>query len=81
MIEGVEEHPPPFYDGRGREGQPTMCGLIDVTKLVGTASSSPSNDSSSPLSVSSSPQDHGNSSPLSQQVGEENLVKTNGKPR
>lgn len=29
-----------LYDGRGREGQPTMCGLIDVTKLATTANES-----------------------------------------
>ena len=23
-----------LWDGRGREGQPTLCGLIDVTKLT-----------------------------------------------
>ena len=41
-----------LYDGRGREGQPTMCGLIDVAKLTGTTIPS------SPLQPSSSPQDH-----------------------
>ena len=41
-----------LYDGRGREGQPTMCGLIDVSKLTSTT------HRSSPLAASSSPQDH-----------------------
>jgi len=33
-----------LYDGRGREGQPTMCGLIDVNKLqpVDAAANNPS---------------------------------------
>jgi len=26
-----------LWDGRGREGEPTLCGLIDVTKLAGQA--------------------------------------------
>lgn len=51
-----------LYDGRGREGQPTMCGLIDVTKLLAdtptTPGSSPLGGSSSPLEPCSSPQDH-----------------------
>jgi len=82
-----------IYDGRGREGQPTMCGLIDVAKLTGAAgvpsittdeklvSSSPPNGSSSPLPVSSSPQDHPKNTPLSSEVVKENHVKNNGKPR
>lgn len=54
-----------LYDGRGREGQPTMCGLIDAGSLPGlakstttTASSSPLEDQSSPLVTASSPPDH-----------------------
>ena len=54
-----------LYDGRGREGQPTMCGLIDPSKLPGGSAgatptkpaSSPPKPSSSPLFTPSSPQD------------------------
>jgi len=49
-----------LYDGRGREGQPTMCGLADVTKLQATATTTAA---SSPLPSPSAPQDH-RSSPL-----------------
>jgi len=78
-----------LYDGRGREGQPTMCGLIDVSNLAGAAgltstttiSSSSQNGSSSPLAVGSSPLDHPNVPPLSTEVEKKNHDKTNGKPR
>ncbi len=75
-----------IYDGRGREGQPTMCGLIDVTKLTGAAgpaSSTTTNETShsSPPTVNSSPQDHPDITHSSPQVEIKNLVKTNGKPR
>jgi DNA primase catalytic core len=53
------------YDGRGREGQPTMCGLIDAATLPGVAKSTTTNTASSPLErasslleLESSPQDH-----------------------
>ena len=55
-----------LYDGRGREGQPTMCGLIDPSKLPGgsasstpttSTSSSPPEPPSSPLVTASSPLD------------------------
>ena len=70
------------YDGRGREGQPTMCGLIDVTKLPGSAKqpsttnnvSSPLDTESSPSESESSPQDHPKNTPLSSPA-------PNGKPR
>ena len=74
-----------LYDGRGREGQPTMCGLIDVKKLskqkTTTNGSSPLNGSSSPLSLVSSPSDHPNVTRSSPQTAEANHEKTNGKPR
>jgi len=59
-----------MYDGRGREGQPTMCGLLDVSKLPRQSSStthgsSPLNRLSSPLSSVSSPLDHPQSAPVS----------------
>jgi len=62
-----------LYDGRGREGQPTMCGLIDVKKLTEasdsssatTNASSPLNRVSSPLEAESTPQDHPKNTPLS----------------
>ena len=61
-----------LYDGRGREGQPTMCGLIDVTKLPAPTSttprSSPLKDPLSPLGRQSSPQDHPQNTPSSRQV-------------
>ncbi|MCH7725024.1 MAG: toprim domain-containing protein [Planctomycetes bacterium] len=71
-----------IYDGRGREGQPTMCGLIDVAKLPGVVTpdvttnpaSSPLEDRSSPLATASSPQDHPESAPSSRS-------SNNGKPR
>jgi len=70
-----------IYDGRGREGQPTMCGLIDVTKLAGEAGQSLTTPtSSSPPNGSSSPQDHPENTPLSHKVGNKNHEKTNGKP-
>ena len=66
------------YDGRGREGQPTMCGLIDVTKLPKESPkakpSSPQNDASSPLDAESSPQDHPKNTASSS-------PSTNGKPK
>ena len=55
-----------LYDGRGREGQPTICGLIDPSKLQPitptTAETEPSSThpigDSSPQEPSSSPQEH-----------------------
>ena len=74
-----------LYDGRGREGQPTMCGLIDVKKLskqkTTTNGSSPLNGSSSPLSLASSPSDHPDITRSSLQTEGANNAKTNGKPR
>jgi DNA primase len=32
-----------FYDGRGREGEPTLCGLLDPSKLRQRTSTEPSN--------------------------------------
>ncbi|TWU62310.1 DNA primase [Crateriforma conspicua] len=50
-----------LYDGRGREGQPTMCGLIDVTKLPASTPTTNESSGSDPVSsgqtVESSPQD------------------------
>ncbi len=66
-----------MYDGRGREGQPTMCGLLDVSKLPRPSLStthgsspldrlsSPPSPVSSPPSPVSSPLDHPKSAPLS----------------
>jgi len=64
-----------LYDGRGREGQPTMCGLIDAAKLPGdapkpiatTTASSPLEESSSPLDRQSSPSKHPKITPSSPQ--------------
>ncbi len=85
-----------LYDGRGREGQPTMCGLIDPNHLAGAAakavtttnksspskkSSSPLAPASSPLAASSSPQDHAQITPSSTQVMNGKPVKTKVKPR
>jgi hypothetical protein len=64
-----------LYDGRGREGQPTMCGLIDAAKLPGDApepiattdESSPLQDPSSPPNRQSSPLDHPKVTPSSPQ--------------
>ncbi len=64
-----------IYDGRGREGQPTMCGLIDVAKLSTTTSHS------SGQTLVSSAQDRPFIGPLSEPSSNGNLVKTNGKPR
>lgn len=70
-----------LYDGRGREGQPIMCGLIDVSKLPAdtssTARSSPLNRSSSPVELASSPQDHPQNTPSSPQ-GERTKPSKNG---
>jgi hypothetical protein len=70
-----------LYDGRGREGQPTMCGLIDVAKLIESATttndSSPLKGSSSPLSRQSSPLDHPENTPSSPQ-GEHTEPSKNG---
>ncbi len=67
-----------LYDGRGREGQPTMCGLIDAGKLMKSTTtkqhSSPPTPSSSPLNSASSPLDHPKNTPLSP-------PSKNGKPR
>jgi DNA primase catalytic core len=66
------------YDGRGREGQPTMCGLIDVTTLpkdtTTTNPSSPPSDPSSPLGAASSPQDH-------PEITASSSPSKNGKPK
>ena len=57
-----------LYDGRGREGQPTMCGLIDVAKLTSTT------DGSSGLEAASSGQDRPD-------IGPSSPSSKNGKPR
>lgn len=58
-----------FYDGRGREGQPTMCGLIDVAKLSklieSRAEPTSTTQGSSPLKPASSPLDHPRITPSS----------------
>jgi len=74
------------YDGRGREGQPTMCGLIDVKKLPGVMKeSSTTSDVSSPLerlssqlAAASSPQDHPKNTPLSHPSPNGKRKKTQG---
>ena len=70
-----------LYDGRGREGQPTMCGLIDLTKLTTTKPSSGSEPQSSGQTIESSAQDRVTIGPSSEQLTEANHAKTNGKPR
>ena len=70
-----------LYDGRGREGQPTMCGLIDLTKLTTTQPSSGSELQSSGQTDESSAQDRVLIGASSEQVTETNHAKTNGKPR
>lgn len=63
-----------LYDGRGREGQPTMCGLIDVTKLTTTNPSSGSAVASSGQTNASSAQDRSTIGPSSE-------PSKNGKPK
>jgi DNA primase catalytic core len=64
-----------LYDGRGREGQPTMCGLIDVAKLTSTTDqSSGSNAASSGQSLETSVQDR----PV---IGASSEPSSNGKPK
>jgi len=41
-----------LWDGRGREGEPTLCGLIDVTKLTDQQAAEPPNLSASEPSLS-----------------------------
>ncbi len=68
-----------LWDGRGREGEPALCGLIDVTKLAGKGSTTASNlarsernlaGQTSNLAGSNRPE----STPLAQ-------AQTNGKPK
>ena len=63
-----------LYDGRGREGQPTMCGLIDVTKLTTAKHSSRAKPQSSGQSGESSAHDRPVIGPSSDAAG-------NGKPK
>jgi len=64
-----------LYDGRGREGQPTMCGLIDVAKLTTTnGPSSGSEAASSGPALESSAQDR----PV---IGPSSQPSSNGKPK
>lgn len=70
-----------LYDGRGREGQPTMCGLIDLTKLSTTKPSSGSEPQSSGQTIESSALNRVTIGPSSEQLHEANHAKTNGKPR
>ena len=67
-----------IYDGRGREGQPTMCGLLDAASLpkamTTTKVSSPPIDQSSPLVTASSPLNHPENTPTSS-------PSKNGKPK
>ena len=64
-----------LYDGRGREGQPTMCGLIDVTKLSSTT------DPSSGSAAASSGQDDESSAQDRPVIGASSEPSKNGKPK
>ena len=71
-----------LYDGRGREGQPTMCGLIDVAKLTTTTKpSSGLAGRSSGQTAESSGSDRPVIGPSSQPVATATLAESNGKPR
>ena len=68
------------YDGRGREGQPTMCGLLDAASLPAatptTKASSPQAGASSPRPPQSSPLDHPNNTPRSPAANNAKANKT-----
>lgn len=64
-----------LWDGRGREGQPTLCGLIDVAKLNGTTNNLAGQNGN--LAGPKRPQ----SAHLADGKRNELLVKTNGKRR
>ncbi|TWB87047.1 hypothetical protein FB106_1276 [Synechococcus sp. Ace-Pa] len=66
-----------LYDGRGREGQPTMCGLIDVTKLTETATTT---NQSSGSTLASSGQVDESSGPDRRDIGPSSDRRINGKP-
>ena len=75
-----------LYDGRGREGQPTMCGLIDMGRLASKSTptprvSSPLDSASSPLGPVSSPLDHPESTPLSPSLNGKKLNENNSQMR
>jgi len=63
-----------LYDGRGREGQPTMCGLIDVTKLATTTAES---SGYTAASSGQSPKSSGADRPV---IGPSSEPSSNGKP-
>jgi hypothetical protein len=75
-----------LYDGRGREGQPTICGLIDPSKLqpitTTTAPTEPSsthpNGCSSQSEPSSSPQEHTDNTGSSTEKTSSSLGENNG---
>jgi hypothetical protein len=53
-----------LYDGRGREGQPTLCGLIDPSKLVPITTTNREGEPSSTHPNGGSTQEEPSSSPL-----------------
>jgi DNA primase len=75
-----------LYDGRGREGQPTICGLIDPSKLqpitTTTSPMEPSsthpNGCSSQSEPSSSPQEHTDNTGSSTEKTSSSLGENNG---
>ncbi len=70
-----------LYDGRGREGQPTMCGLIDVARMTTTKPLSGPAASSSGQTGASSGSDRPVVGAMSEPASNGSLAKTNGKPR
>jgi len=68
-----------LWDGRGREGEPMLCGLIDVTKLTGKDSTTPTNLARSEGNLAGQADDlAGSKRPESAPVAQ---AKTNGKPK
>jgi hypothetical protein len=68
-----------LWDGRGREGEPMLCGLIDVTKLGGKDSATPTNLARSEGNLAGQTDDlAGSKRPESAPVAQ---AKTNGKPK
>jgi len=68
-----------LYDGGGREGQPTLCGLIDVQKLEQDEPTTTSNPSGNKANLTEPT--NRLSGPNRPDIGKVSDAKTNGKPK
>jgi hypothetical protein len=71
-----------LWDGRGREGQPTLCGLIEVNKLTTTPTNLAGPERNlAAVGADLAGSDRGQNAHLANAQNNGSLAETNGKPR